>query len=76
MHSPCLAEHGAKTKGKSRHQDPCSSSTDVREAFFVRQIRVQAKKNDRDIGQNATNNNQIIHVWRRHFDLPKNGESV
>ena len=70
MHAPRLAKHRPEAQGEPGHEDPSSGRADVRESLHAGQVRVEAQKDDRGVGQNATHDDKVIHVGRGHFDLP------
>lgn len=69
VHPPRLAKHGPEAERESRHQDPRSSRADVRKGLFAGQVRVESEEDDRHVGQDAADDDQIVHVGRRHLDL-------
>ena len=70
MDPPRLAEHGAEAEGEPGHEDPGPGRAHVREVGLRRQVGVQAKQDHGDVGQDAANDYQVVHVWRGHLDLP------
>ena len=66
---PRFAEHRTKTKGESWHQDPSTRRANVWKRVCRRHVGVEAEHDDGGVGEDAANDDQIIHVGRRHFDV-------
>ncbi len=43
----------------------------IRKSFHTCQVRIQSQNNNRGVSQDTSNDDQVIHVWRRHLDLPE-----
>lgn len=70
MHTPCFREHCAEGKTESGHQQPSTRGTDVGEGGDAAESTVHSEEYNAQIRQHAADDNQIIQVWTRHFDVP------
>ena len=67
---PGLAEHGPEGEGEAAHQDPRPAGADVGEGLDRGHVGVQAEEDDRGVGQDAPDDDQVVHVRGAHLDLP------
>ena len=71
MNSPRFREHGAEGQCETGHQSPNSGRTDDRQRRLACQVRVQSQQDDARISQQTANDDHVVQVGTRHFDVPK-----
>ena len=69
--TPGFAKHRPEAEGETRHQNPGTRRANIGKRLGARQVRVEAQNDDGSISEDAANDDQIIHVRRRHFDVPE-----
>ena len=69
VNAPRFGKHGSKGERESGHQRPNTCRADVRKRRFAGQTRVQAQQNDARVRQQASDDDHIVQVRTRHFDV-------
>lgn len=69
MNAPGFREHCTKRKRKASHQQPSTRCADVRECCHTAESAIHSEKDNAQVGQHASDDNQIIQMRTRHFDV-------
>lgn len=69
VYAPRFREHGAEGQRETGHQQPRSGRANIRERRHARQLRIQSEKDNAAVGQHAADDNEVVQMRRRHFDV-------
>lgn len=70
VNSPRLREHRAESETEPSHQQPSTRGADVGEGGDAAEAAVHSQENYAQVRQHAADDDQIIQVRTRHFDVP------
>ena len=70
MDAPRLGEHGAECQREAGHQRPDAGRADDGQGRLARQVRVQSQEDDARVSQQAADDDHVVQVRTRHFDVP------
>jgi hypothetical protein len=69
VNSPRFREHCTEGESESSHQEPSTSGADVRKGSNATQAAVKTQENDTQVSQNATDDDEVVQVGTRHFNV-------
>ena len=74
--APRFGEHGAEGEREAGHQGPDARRADHRQRRLARQVRIQAEQDDARVRQQAADDDHVVQVGTRHFDVSATFESI
>jgi hypothetical protein len=69
MNTPSFRKHCTERQWKSGHQKPSSRRTNIGKCGDAAESTVHAEKNDTHVGQHAANDDKIVEMRTRHFNV-------